>query len=135
MVSASQARERRKQGNVAPKTTRNRRKCWEPHTQWLLAKLDEHPDIYLGELQAYGQVFPAWVQQQLVKVLRPCDIVVMDNLSSHKVKGVIEANELAGAEIRYLPSCRGFLKLLKAYSIGFKSGEYGDAQRTTEKLE
>lgn len=44
--------ERREQGKVAPLTTRNRRKSWEPYTQWLLAKLDKHPDIYLRELQA-----------------------------------------------------------------------------------
>lgn len=44
--------ERREQGKLAPKTTRNRRKSWEPHADWILAKLDEQPDIYLRELQA-----------------------------------------------------------------------------------
>ena len=43
--------ERREQGKVAPRTTRNRQKSWEPYAAWLLAKLDEHPDIYLRELQ------------------------------------------------------------------------------------
>jgi transposase len=37
--------ERREQGKLAPKTTRNRRKSWEPHAVWLLAKLDQQPDI------------------------------------------------------------------------------------------
>lgn len=44
--------ERREQGKIAPKSTRNRRKSWEPYAAWILAKLDEQPDIYLRELQA-----------------------------------------------------------------------------------
>jgi len=35
--------------------------------------------------------------------LRAGDVVVMDNLSSHKVKGVRERIEAAGAELLYLP--------------------------------
>ena len=50
-----------------------------------------------------GRVFFAWMQQHLVPTLSPGDIVVMDNLSSHKVKGVREAIAAAGAEVRYLP--------------------------------
>ena len=50
-----------------------------------------------------GDVFRAYVEQQLVRVLKPGDIVVMDNLSSHKVKGVAEAIRGAGAELLYLP--------------------------------
>ena len=50
-----------------------------------------------------GPLFCAWVKQHLVPTLRPGDIVVMDNLSSHKVAGVRQAIEEAGAELRYLP--------------------------------
>lgn len=50
-----------------------------------------------------GQLFLAWVQQHLVPALTTGDVVVMDNLSSHKVKGVRKAIESAGAEVRYLP--------------------------------
>ncbi|MDP3650047.1 MAG: IS630 family transposase [Rhodoferax sp.] len=50
-----------------------------------------------------GEVFGAWVQQFLAPELRPGDTVVMDNLSSHKVAGVREAIEGAGATLRYLP--------------------------------
>lgn len=52
--------ERREQGKVAPKTTRNRRKTWEPHAVWLLAKLDQQPDIYLRELQVAAQEELGW---------------------------------------------------------------------------
>lgn len=51
-----------------------------------------------------GELFRAYVEQQLVKVLRKGDIVVMDNLSSHKVAGVREAIEAAGATLLYLPA-------------------------------
>lgn len=50
-----------------------------------------------------GKVFLAWVEQHLIKELRPGDIVIMDNLSSHKVKGAAEAIESVQASVRFLP--------------------------------
>ena len=50
-----------------------------------------------------GELFRAYVEQQLVQVLKPGDIVVMDNLSSHKVAGVREAIEAVDAYVVYLP--------------------------------
>ena len=50
-----------------------------------------------------GDVFEAFVEQVLVPQLKPGDIVVMDNLSSHKVAGVREAIESVGASVWYLP--------------------------------
>ena len=50
-----------------------------------------------------GQAFVAWVEQMLAPELRPGDIVVMDNLGSHKVHGVRQAIEAAGATLRHLP--------------------------------
>lgn len=50
-----------------------------------------------------GERFLAWVRQALVPTLTPGDIVIMDNLGSHKVAGIREAIEAAGATIRYLP--------------------------------
>jgi len=47
--------------------------------------------------------FQAYVEQVLVPELRPGDIVVMDNLSSHKGPDVRLAIEAAGAQLRYLP--------------------------------
>ena len=52
-----------------------------------------------------GCIFLAWVRQHLVLTLAHGDIVVMDHLSSHKVKGVREAIESVGTEVRYLPTC------------------------------
>ena len=50
-----------------------------------------------------GVAFLAYVRQVLVPGLKPGDIVIMDNLPAHKVKGVREAIEGAGAQLFYLP--------------------------------
>lgn len=50
-----------------------------------------------------GDIFLAYVRQQLVPTLHPGDIVIMDNLSSHKKVGVRDAIESAAATLLYLP--------------------------------
>ena len=50
-----------------------------------------------------GETFRAYVEQFLAPTLSPGDIVVMDNLGSHKVVGVREAIEARGATLLYLP--------------------------------
>jgi len=52
--------ERREQGKLAPHSKRRRKKTWEPYATWLLAKLDERPDIYLRELVAAAKTELAW---------------------------------------------------------------------------
>ena len=50
-----------------------------------------------------GDSFRAWTGQFLVPTLVPGDIVVMDNLSVHKVDGIRQLIEAAGAQLLYLP--------------------------------
>ncbi len=50
-----------------------------------------------------GEVFQVFLRDGLVPTLRKGDIVVMDNLSVHKVRGVRELIESAGARVLYLP--------------------------------
>lgn len=50
-----------------------------------------------------GIAFQAYVDQVLIPDLRPGDIVVMDNLSSHKRPGIRAAIEAAAASLLYLP--------------------------------
>ena len=50
-----------------------------------------------------GDWFEAYVTQVLVPELRPGDVVIMDNLSSHKRASVRELIEQAGAMLRFLP--------------------------------
>jgi transposase len=50
-----------------------------------------------------GDVFVAYAEQVLVPTLRPGDIVVMDNLASHKRAAAVRAIEGAGCSVCYLP--------------------------------
>lgn len=78
---------------------------------WLLAHTDLYrrfalrwPDRALRLRRPInGECFRAWVEQHLVPVLQPGDIVVMDNLGSHKSKVVRAAIRSAGARLWYLP--------------------------------
>ncbi len=50
-----------------------------------------------------GEWFHAWVEQLLIPTLTPGDIVVLDNLGSHKGKAVRKAIRKAGAHLLFLP--------------------------------
>jgi transposase len=50
-----------------------------------------------------GDVFRVWTEQVLCPTLVEGDIVVMDNLQAHKVRGIREAIEGRGAKLIYLP--------------------------------
>lgn len=51
----------------------------------------------------HGAAFKAYVEQVLVPEIKPGDIVIMDNLPAHKVSGIRDAIEAAGARLLYLP--------------------------------
>jgi transposase len=50
-----------------------------------------------------GEIFLAYVEHFLCPELRPEDVVVMDNLSAHKVDGIRQLIEATGAKLLYLP--------------------------------
>jgi len=50
------------------------------------------------------EVFQAYVRELLVPVLRPGDIVIMDNLGAHKDEQTLALIRQAQAEIRFLPA-------------------------------
>ena len=81
-----------------------------------------------------GRVFKAWVEQHLVRELRAGDVVVMDNLSSHKVAGVVEAIEAAGADVRFLPPYSPDLNPIELAFSKFKRLLRDGAQRTQHGL-
>jgi transposase InsO family protein len=92
---------------------------WSPKGQRLLAKAPhghwktmtfiaglrcdsiQAPCVLKGPVNSRS--FLAWVEQALVPTLRPGDIVVMDNLSSHKSPNVRRAIRNAGAKLFFLP--------------------------------
>jgi len=60
------------------------------------------PCVFKGAIN--GELFLAYVEQVLVPTLTHGDIVIMDNLSSHKVAGVRQAIEATGATLLFLPA-------------------------------
>ena len=81
-----------------------------------------------------GDLFRAWVEQHLVPTLKPGDIVVMDNLSSHKVAGIRKAIEAVGAEVLYLPPYSPDLNPIELAFSKLKKMLRDGAERTTDKL-
>jgi transposase len=62
---------------------------------------DMVPLLFEGALN--GDIFKEYVAQCLAPVLKKGDVVIMDNLSSHKVAGAIDPIIEAGATVLYLP--------------------------------
>jgi len=59
------------------------------------------PFVFEGALN--GDIFQVYIAQLLAPSLKPGDIVIMDNLSSHKVSGIIQTIEAVGASVMFLP--------------------------------
>ena len=86
-----------------------RLKAKVPHGHWktstFLAALRHNridaPWLLDGPID--GEAFQTYVEQVLVPTLRPGDIVIMDNLGSHKGKAVRRLIRAAGANLIFLP--------------------------------
>ena len=59
------------------------------------------PWLFEGPMN--GEMFLAWVEQGLGPSLRPGEVVILDNLATHKIRGVREAIQARGACLLYLP--------------------------------
>ena len=81
-----------------------------------------------------GEIFLAYVRQQLVPTLADGDVVIMDNLSSHKRVGVREAIEAAGATLLYLPPYSPDLNPIENAFAKFKWLLKSATQRTVDAL-
>jgi transposase len=111
-----------------------------PHGHWktttFLAALRTHgltaPVVIDGALN--GDLFLAYVRQHLAPTLRPGDVVIMDNLSSHKRVGVREAIEAAGARLLYLPPYSPDFNPIEQAFAKFKWLLRSSAERTVTDL-
>ena len=81
-----------------------------------------------------GETFLAYVEQCLVPTLKRKDIVIMDNLSAHKVPGIREAIEAAGATLRYLPQYSPDLNPIEMVFSKLKAVLRKLAERTIPRL-
>ena len=81
-----------------------------------------------------GEMFLAYVRQFLCPTLRPGDIVILDNLSSHKVAGVKQAIAAAGATLIYLPPYTPDLNPIEKLFAKLKALLRKAAKRSVEAL-
>jgi transposase len=81
-----------------------------------------------------GEAFLAYVEQFLAPTLAVGDIVIADNLSSHKVTGVREAIEARGASLWFLPPYSPDLNPIEQAFAKFKQLIRSAAPRTRETL-
>ncbi len=111
-----------------------------PHGHWKTSTLVAGLSLtgivapYIVDGAMTGAIFLAYVQQLLAPALKPGDIVVMDNLSSHKVAGILEAIEAKGARLIYLPPYSPDLNPIEQAFAKLKSFLRKIGARTKEAL-
>lgn len=81
-----------------------------------------------------GAAFLAYIEQMLAPALRVGDVVVCDNLASHKVTGVREAIAAAGASLLYLPAYSPDLNPIELAFSKLKRLLRSAAERTVDAL-
>jgi transposase len=117
-----------------------RLKAKVPHGHWktmtFLAALHhdrvEAPWLIDGPIN--GERFRLYVEKVLVPTLRPGDIVVMDNLGSHKGKAVRRAIRSAGARLFFLPKYSPDLNPIEQLFAKLKHWLRQAAKRTTDDV-
>jgi transposase len=82
-----------------------------------------------------GDVFTAYVEQALCPKLQCGDVVVLDNLSAHKVAGIRERIEACGAQLLYLPPYSPDLNPIEKAWSKFKKSLRDAKARTKEALD
>ena len=90
------------------------------------------PGVFDGAIN--GEMFLAYVEQVLVPTLKPGDVVIMDNLRSHKVSGVREAIEAAGASLMFIPPYSPDLNPIEMAFAKLKALLRAKAIRTVDAL-
>ena len=94
--------------------------------------IQEASIVFDGPTDAIG--FRSYVEQCLAPALTPGDIVVMDNLASHKVAGIREAIDEVGASVWYLPPYSPDLNPIEKLWSKVKTWLRRNAARTVEGL-
>jgi len=111
-----------------------------PHGRWrtttFLAALrwDRIDAPWLLDGPINGERFRVYVEQVLVPALKPGDIVVMDNLGSHKGKAVRRAIRDAGAKLFFLPKYSPDLNPIEQAFAKLKARLRSAAARTVDVL-
>jgi len=90
------------------------------------------PCVFDGPIN--GACFKAWTEQALAPTREPGDIVILDNLSSHKVAGIRTAIKARGATLVYLPPYSPDLNPIEQVFAKLKHLLRKTAARTIEAL-
>ena len=109
-----------------------------PHGRWrtltFLAALRcdrlEAPCVIDGPIN--GESFLAYVEQVLTPTLKPGDVVIMDNLGSHKRQAIRRAIRAAGAKLFFLPPYSPDLNPIEQVFAKLKALLRKAAERTVE---
>jgi transposase len=130
------------------KTNMTRLRGWAPRGNRLLAKVPhghwrtltflaalrcdriDAPCVIDGPIN--GDSFRAYVEQLLLPTLRPGDIVIVDNLGSHKAKAIRRALRAVGAKLFFLPPYSPDLNPIEQVFAKLKSLLRKAAERTVE---
>jgi transposase len=130
------------------KTNMTRLRGWAPRGRKLLAKVPQGrwrtltflaalrcdridaPCVIDGPID--GEIFLAYVEQSLIPTLRSGDIVIIDNLGSHKSAAVRRAIRAAGAKLFFLPPYSPDLNPIEQLFAKLKTLLRKAAERTLE---
>jgi transposase len=112
-----------------------------PHGHWktitfvglLTARGFEAPLVIAGPMN--GDLFVAYIRQHVVPALKPGDVLVMDNLTSHKRKEAREAIEAVGCRLLFLPPYSPDLNPIELAFSKLKALLRAAAKRTVAELE
>lgn len=132
------------------KTNMTRTRGWAPRGERLIAKMPhgkwktttflaalrhdriDAPCLFDGPIN--GVRFQAYVEQALVPTLKPGDVVVLDNLGSHKGTAVRQAIRNAGAHLIFLPKYSPDLNPIEQVFAKLKTLLRKHAARTVDAI-
>jgi putative transposase len=107
---------------------------WKTMTFLAALRLDRVEAPWLIDGPINGERFQIYVEKVLIPTLRPGDIVVMDNLGSHKAKVVRRAIRAAGARLFFLPKYSPDLNPIEQFFSKLKHWLRKAATRTREAV-
>jgi transposase len=90
------------------------------------------PWLFEGAMN--GEMFLAWIRQGLAPTLQQGDVVILDNLATHKIRGIVEAIEAAGARLLYLPPYSPDFNPIEKMWSKIKQSLRSQAPRTESEL-
>jgi len=107
---------------------------WKTSTLVAALRSDRIEAPWLLDGPINGESFLIYVEEVLVPTLKPGDIVVMDNLGSHKSKAVRQAIRAAGAKLLFLPKYSPDLNPIEQFFAKLKHHMREAAERTFDTL-